>query len=213
MALDDGGRDVSDGRQSVERLQERLTWMPWLWEQLSRDERDAVARWQADVQARWALYGDVTLGADCVIAPDVTVFAEPGRPIRIGDRCGIAAGVYLHGPITLGRRVSLHPRVTLDGGRAGLVIGDGTRIANGATLFAYDYGLDPTTAIMDQPVTSRGIRVGDDVWIGAGAGITDGVTVGDHAVIGMGAVVTRDVPDWAIVGGSPARVIGDRRDR
>ncbi|PKN58607.1 MAG: acyltransferase [Deltaproteobacteria bacterium HGW-Deltaproteobacteria-14] len=187
--------------------------MPWLWEQLSRDERAAIARWQADVQARWALYGDVTLGVDCVIAPDVAVFAEPGRPIRVGDRCSIAAGVFLHGPITLGKRVSLHPRATLDGGRAGLVIGDGTRIANGATLFAYDYGLDPTTAIMDQPVTSRGIRIGADVWVGAGAGITDGVTVGDHAVIGMGAVVTRDVPDWAIMGGSPARVIGDRRDR
>lgn len=204
---------MTDGQRSVERLQERLAWMPWIWEQLGPEERASVARWQADIQARWALYGDVSLGEDCVIAPDVTVFAEPGRPIRIGDRCCVAAGVFLHGPVTLGRRVSLHPRVTLDGGRAGLVIGDGTRIANGATLFAYDYGLDPTTAVMDQPVNSRGITIGADVWVGAGAGVTDGVTVGDHAVIGMGAVVTRDVPDWAIVGGSPARVIGDRRDR
>ena len=54
--------------------------------------------------------------------------------------------------------------------------------------------------------------IGRDVWIAAGAGVTDGVTIGDHAVIGMGAVVTRDVPEWAIVGGVPARVIGDRRD-
>jgi acetyltransferase-like isoleucine patch superfamily enzyme len=42
-------------------------------------------------------------------------------------------------------------------------------------------------------------------------GITDGVTIGDHAVVGMGAVVTRDVHEWAIVGGVPARVLGDRR--
>lgn len=62
-------------------------------------------------------------------------------------------------------------------------------------------------------MTSRGITLGVDVWVGANAGITDGVTVGDHAVIGMGAVVTSDVPPWAIVGGVPARVIGDRRER
>ncbi|MFN7132774.1 MAG: acyltransferase, partial [Myxococcales bacterium] len=72
--------------------------------------------------------------------------------------------------------------------------------------------MDPDRAIREQPVRSRGIRIGADVWIGANAGITDGVTVADHAVVGMGAVVTRDVPAWTIVGGSPARTIGDRRE-
>jgi acetyltransferase-like isoleucine patch superfamily enzyme len=67
--------------------------------------------------------------------------------------------------------------------------------------------------VREQPVTSRGVRIGRDVWIGANACITDGVTIGDHAVVGMGAVVTRDVPEWAIVGGSPARIIGDRRNK
>jgi acetyltransferase-like isoleucine patch superfamily enzyme len=65
--------------------------------------------------------------------------------------------------------------------------------------------------IKDQPVRSLGIRIGRDVWIGANAGVTDGVIIGDHAVVAMGAVVTRDVPEWAIVGGVPAVVIGDRR--
>jgi acetyltransferase-like isoleucine patch superfamily enzyme len=51
------------------------------------------------------------------------------------------------------------------------------------------------------------------VWIGANAGITDGVRIGDHAVVAMGAVVTKDVPDWAIVAGLPAVVVGDRRTK
>ena len=65
----------------------------------------------------------------------------------------------------------------------------------------------------EQPVTSRGIVLGADVWVGANAGITDGVTVGDHAVIAMGAVVTKDVPAWAVVAGVPARVIGGPQGR
>jgi acetyltransferase-like isoleucine patch superfamily enzyme len=91
------------------------------------------------------------------------------------------------------------------------VVGAGTRIASGACLYAFDHGLDPARTVREQPVTSLGIRIGADVWIGANAGITDGVTVGDHAVVAMGAVVTRDVPEWAVVGGVPARVLGDRR--
>ena len=51
------------------------------------------------------------------------------------------------------------------------------------------------------------------MWIGANAGVTDGVTIGDHAVIAMGAVVTKDVPNWAIMAGVPAVVVGDRRNK
>jgi acetyltransferase-like isoleucine patch superfamily enzyme len=93
------------------------------------------------------------------------------------------------------------------------VIGDGTRIASGAALYAFDHGLKADRDIRDQPVRSRGIRVGRDVWIGANAGVTDGVSLGEHAVVAMGAVVTQDVPAWAIVAGVPAVVVGDRRTK
>lgn len=57
------------------------------------------------------------------------------------------------------------------------------------------------------------VRIGDDVWIGAGAIILPGVTVGPGSVIGAGAVVTRDVPSGVVVAGNPARVLRhiDRR--
>ena len=51
------------------------------------------------------------------------------------------------------------------------------------------------------------ITVEDDVWIGSGAILTDGVTVGKGAVVAAGSVVTRDVPAYTVVGGSPARPI------
>ncbi len=54
---------------------------------------------------------------------------------------------------------------------------------------------------------SGGVQIGNDVWIGANATILQNVKVGDGAVIGAGAVVTKDVPDYAIVVGIPAKVI------
>lgn len=116
--------------------------------------------------------------------------------------------------VQLGTGCFIAPDAAIFGepGRA-VVIGDGTRIASGAALYAFDHGLKPDRDIRDQPVRSRGIRVGRDVWIGANAGVTDGVTIGDHAVVATGAVVARDVPDWAIVAGVPAVVVGDRRER
>jgi len=62
--------------------------------------------------------------------------------------------------------------------------------------------LHPGAQFRDQPVT-----IGHDVWIGQGASFTGGVTVGDGAIVAARAMVTRDVPPYAIVGGTPARII------
>jgi acetyltransferase-like isoleucine patch superfamily enzyme len=145
------------------------------------------------------------------VAPDAKLFAEPKRPIVIGHGVTIASGCFLHGPITIGDGVSLNARVSIDGGRAGITIGRGARIASGVTIYAFDHGMAPGTPIADQRTTSRGIRIDDDVWLGAGVGVTDGVTIRSGAVVGMGAVVTRDVEANTVVAGSPARAIGVRR--
>ena len=196
-----------------EQHQRRLAWMPWLYFALKPRHRAWAEAWQAEVQAQLLAQETVQLGVGCFIAPDAAIFGEPGRPVILGDGCAIAAQAFLHGPLTLGNNVSVNAGARLDGGRKGLVIGDGTRIASGAALYAFDHGLKADRAIKDQPVRSRGIRIGRDVWIGANAGVTDGVHIGDHAVVALGAVVTRDVPDWAVVAGVPAVVVGDRREK
>jgi acetyltransferase-like isoleucine patch superfamily enzyme len=193
--------------------QKRLSWMPWLYFSLKPKHLVWARPWQQELQARLMREETVTIGEDCFISPDAGIFAQLGRPIRIGSRTTVAAHAFLHGPLTIGDDVSINARVSLDGGAVGITIGHGCRIASGASLYAFDHGLSPDRPVREQPVTSRGIVLGADVWVGANAGITDGVMVGDHAVIGMGAVVTHDVPAWAIVAGSPARVIGSRLER
>jgi len=192
---------------------ERLAWMPYLYDSLKPQHKTWAVEWQREVQARFAFLETVTFGADCFVAPSAHLFAEPGRAITAADGCRIGAEVFLHGPITLANNVSINPRCTLDGRAAGITVGEGTRIATGCYLFAFNHELDPSRPIRDQPVHSQGITVGADVWLGANAGVTDGVTIGDHAVVGMGSVVTRDAAPWAVVGGVPACVLGDRRDK
>ncbi len=203
--------DLEARRREQHKL--RLSWMPWLYFSLKPRHRAWAEAWQEEVQRRLRELETVELAPGCFVAPEARLFAEPGRTIRLGPGVSIAAEAFVHGPVVLEAGVSLNARVSLDGGAAGIHIGEGSRIATGASLYAFDHGLAPDRPIREQPVTSRGIVLGKDVWVGANAGITDGVRIGDHAVVGMGAVVTRDVPPWAMVAGVPARVIGDRRER
>jgi len=69
---------------------------------------------------------------------------------------------------------------------------------------------------LDIPMKAQGhfepkpITIGDDVWIGARAILLPGVIIGKGAIVGAGAVVTKDVPEYTIVGGNPARVVKSR---
>ena len=192
-----------------EQRKHRLDWMHWLHDKPkhARWARD----WQESHQRELSRLETVSFGKDCFVASSVHIFAEPTRDISIGDGCHIGAEVFMHGPILLGDGVAINARSHLDGGSAGIVIGAQTRVAPGVQLFAFNHGIDAAAFVKDQPVVSDGIVIGEDAWIGANVCVTDGVRIGDHAVVGMGAVVTKDVPDWAVAAGNPARVIGDRR--
>ena len=207
------GPPPADERAAELRRQHglRLSHIPWLWFRLKPGHLAWAAPWQAAVHAAFARRETVELHPSAFVSPDARLFAEPFRAIVVGARAAIAAEVFVHGPVQIGDDTSLNARASLDGGRAGITLGRGVRIATGAALYAFDHGVAPDRPIHEQPVRSRGIEVGDDVWIGANAGVTDGVRIGAHAVVAMGAVVTRDVAPWMIVGGVPARPIGDRR--
>ena len=188
----------------------RLAYMPWLYYSLKPKHRAWAREWQGEIQRQLMQLESIEIGEDVFIAPQANIFAEPGRTIVIGDGVSIAADSVLHGPISLGDHVSINHHVTIDGGRAGVHVGSNTRVAAYATLFAFNHGKAAGQLIREQAVTSQGIHIGEDVWVGAQAGLVDGVTVGDGAVIGMNAQVTRDITPGMIVAGNPAQSIGQR---
>ena len=92
-----------------------------------------------------------------------------------------------------------------------IVIGDGTRIGAHTLMIATEHNFSRRDIpIHKQGITIKPIRIGEDVYVGSNVSILGGVTIGRGAIIAGGAVVTRDVPDYAIVGGVPAKVIKER---
>jgi acetyltransferase-like isoleucine patch superfamily enzyme len=97
---------------------------------------------------------------------------------------------------------------TIVDGSGGLAIGRGCDISSGAQIYTHSSAKRCVSGREYASVDRAPTRLGDRVFVGAGAIITMGVTVGDGAVIGAGAVVTNDVAASTIVAGVPARVIG-----
>jgi acetyltransferase-like isoleucine patch superfamily enzyme len=94
----------------------------------------------------------------------------------------------------------------------GIEIGNAVRIATQTVMVAANHIFkDPSKQIRLQGIRAKGIKIKDDVWIGAGVRIMDGVVIGKGCVIGAGAVVTKSVPDFAIVAGVPAKIIKWRK--
>ncbi|MDF1780811.1 MAG: acyltransferase [Alcanivoracaceae bacterium] len=193
--------------QYREQHKRRLSYMPWLYATLKPVHREWAQQWQTDVQAHLMTMETVQIGPESFVSPLANLFAEPGRDIVLGSGCLIAADCFLHGPIRLGNAVSINHGVTMDGGSAGIDIGANTRIAARCTFYAFNHGTSAGELVREQPITSKGIRIGADVWIGANVGIVDGVQIGDGAIVGMGSVVTKSVPAGAVVAGNPAVLI------
>jgi acetyltransferase-like isoleucine patch superfamily enzyme len=157
--------------------------------------------------------------------------------VRIGQKCWIQRIHVPRNPwdIAIDDMVALDDQVVLltTGSRANaprLVIGSGTYV-NRFTMFDasenievgrnclvgpfcyitdHDHGVGQLGSIAEQPLVGRPVRIGSNVWIGAGAIVLKGVTIENGAVIGAGAVVTRDVRSDEKVAGVPARAMGSR---
>ena len=158
----------------------------------------------ARVHATAELEPDVSLG------PDVAIWnrAQIRRGARLGAESIVARDVFIDEDVTIGARVKVQNGALI---YHGVTIEDGVFIGPGAIL---------TNDRYPRAITSTGDLARASDWklseillqhgssIGAGAVVVAGVTIGEFAMVGAGAVVTRDVPSYALVVGSPARRIG-----
>lgn len=119
------------------------------------------------------------------------LYIQPGarfsHRIRIGDYSQIGEGCRINGDVTIGRYVLMAP---------------GVHILSQSHIYS-----DPTVPISLQGVTHAETVIGDDVWLCTNVIVLPGVKIGDHAIIAAGSVVTRNIPEGAIAGGIPARII------
>ena len=146
-----------------------------------------------------AVYGEgwIELGDQCMIAELVTLCAgmAPGHDLgpdpvlRIGDRCVIGRGSHIvaHHSIAIGDDVFTGPYVYI-------------------TDQNHSYADVDVPVGRQWPVNSS-VRIGAGTWLGTGAVILPGSHIGRNVVVAAGAVVRGAVPDYAVVGGVPARVI------
>ncbi|PUE09148.1 acetyltransferase [Limnohabitans sp. T6-5] len=127
-----------------------------------------------------------------------------GRETHISMRL-FFTGYHNRCLVEIGNNCVLNRQIYLDG-RSGVYIGNNVNISFQACLLSlhHDHN-DPGFAATGAPIIIK-----DHAWIGARAIILPGVTIGEGAVVAAGAVVTRSVPDYAVVGGVPAKVIGER---
>lgn len=115
-----------------------------------------------------------------------------GTEIRIGDNSGLGVNCVVRGPLVMG---------------ADIMMGANVRIMTGK------HNTERTDIPMREQgfLPNRQVTICDDVWIGDCVIILPGLTIGKGSIIGAGAVVTKDVPDYSVVAGVPAKVVKFRK--
>ena len=144
------------------------------------------------------------------IAPDAVLQIGRSGRVELGRWSWLGHGTKVRcheGLVSIGAKTVLGQECTISAFQH-ISIGRECVIADRVMLIDFDHGVvNVERPVREQGIYKRDVRIGHNVWIGYGACILRGVSVGNNAIIGTNSVVTTDVPDNAVVGGVPARVI------
>jgi maltose O-acetyltransferase len=122
-----------------------------------------------------------------------------------GKKPRVKKGAEISPNATLGDYSELGTRCMI---QSDVFIGDNVIMGPDVKIYSRNHNYDS----LDIPIQKQGKKyyetfIGNDVWLGANVVITAGCKIGNHAIVAAGAVVVKDIPDFAIVGGVPAKVI------
>lgn len=166
-----------------------------------------------------AAHPSIRWGKNVYVGDHVTMLLiyDGAGEIVLGDRVYLIGDTMMHSgsgaSITIGQDTHIQPDVRLHAFVGDIRIGKQVEIAAGCAVYSYNHGMATDRPIMEQELVSKGpVTIGDGAWLGHGVTVLSGVTIGEGAVIAAGAVVNKDIPDYAIAGGVPAKVIGSRKN-
>ena len=157
----------------------------------------------------------IRIGDDVVVDDYVLLDAkgESNRGIDVGSGVFLGRGTILSckdGDIVLGDHVNI-------GFQSEIFSGSSVRVGRYGLFAAYTYLVGgghefgrADVPVIEQARSSKGIALGENVWLGAGVKVLDGVTIGSNVVVGAGALVTDDLPDGVVAAGMPAKVLRSR---
>lgn len=177
----------------------------WSWPATLR-----LSRFWYECAARAQLRGRVAPGVQ-FIGP---IRVEGEGLINIGPGTRIGRGVVLEtydgAVIDIGASVTINDGVTICAYH-GISLGDTTMVGEYASIRDANHGIRTGTVIREQAHEGEPIHIGQDCWVARGAIILRGVTMEDGAVAAANSVVNKPVPSNVVVGGVPAKPIGNRR--
>ncbi|MCU0235751.1 MAG: acyltransferase [Acidobacteria bacterium] len=167
--------------------------------------RFLVPRWGISLYYFLKFRCKVSGRAEVDLSPLLTI----GRGSEIGSFTKIKA---TYGPLRIGRDCSIGSGCFISSGAGGLEIGDDCLISPRVTILANNYNYRRMDVpIWRQGCSSKGVRIGGNVWIGSGACVLDGSRIGSGVIVTPNSVVSGNIPDAAIVQGNPAKIIFTRR--
>lgn len=154
---------------------------------------------------------NISLGSDVNINRDCQLFSGRVSSIWLMDKVTLNHNVILfteNGSIRIGQNSYINHNSELAAKNADITIGKNVWIGMNTTILTSNHTSERFDSESEHaPEYHEDICVGDNVWIGAGVIVLCGITIGRGAIIAAGAVVVKDVPDFAVYGGVPAKLI------
>lgn len=130
---------------------------------------------------------------------------------KIHKKVSISPNVRISGKFQLGEGSSIAQNCSITGGKVGVVIGKNVMIAPNVVIVAFNHGYeDINIPMIRQKNVEEKIIIEDDVWIASNCTIGKGVIIGKGSIIGANSFVNKDISQYSIAGGVPAKEIKSR---